>query len=563
MKSKWRFLSSLFLLVTINLGAGLSLAQANVDIPELTWDRGRQQTITLGGKTEQKLWTIYLEKNGTSLKFERSSQNESGFYVYSVDIPDNFAIGKYSVIVRGPGTSDTLVAVVNISPTIFYDPLTDPEKVGFLAVAAFTLIAFFSGNRQEEERNQEEEDSSNLGSVDTNYMAVGSSHRGLGDEFGIGKSQFSKKVDFLRHSYISLLAPKSQLLTRVIADSSYLQSIIGIASLILPMAGIALGITVGIENSGAPSLIPTSIGLMIAIIVLAIYDSMAGLLASVSYFVVLLVQGRIDSASDIQAILGLSILWFTPILSAAATRPLRRAISEWSAWERATDILVSAAVTGWAVKSMALAVDGFAKEKTLISAYADQIALIAVGNIVIRYIFEEIAMRFTPARLDFLSPPKIRKQEYQAFLFSLGLKLITFLFFMFGFFGFSWQIFVASAILVIPAFLKYFDSKYPNFPLLFQLIPGGIPSIIFMSYLGLVASLYINSLPLLAEDKSKTILVLASIPSLLVSLLKLFGRSPKPGDVRWYRRNRWKIPYRLFGPVFLGISVLIMSGKLP
>ena len=37
----------------------ITIAQA-VDTPELTWQRGRQQSITLGGNTAEKLWQIKL-----------------------------------------------------------------------------------------------------------------------------------------------------------------------------------------------------------------------------------------------------------------------------------------------------------------------------------------------------------------------------------------------------------------------------------------------------------------------------------------------------------------------
>jgi hypothetical protein len=45
-------------------------------------------------------------------------------------------------------------------------------------------------------------------------------------------------------------------------------------------------------------------------------------------------------------------------------------------------------------------------------------------------------------------------------------------------------------------------------------------------------------------------------------LLKLFGRSPKSGDVRWYRRDSMKIVYRIFGPIMLLIASLITVGVI-
>jgi hypothetical protein len=182
--------------------------------------------------------------------------------------------------------------------------------------------------------------------------------------------------------------------------------------------------------------------------------------------------------------------------------------------------------------------------------------------VVVRYLLEEFATRFTPARLEFLSPPKLKSQDLDSFLFSLAVKALIFIFFMLGFFGFSWQILVAIATLTIPSLLKRFDKYLPNSPTLFQIIPGGVPSIIVMSFIGTSFSNWVNSLPLLATDKSKTIVVICSLPGFLVSLLKLFGRSPKPGDVRFYRRDSMKIIYRIFGPIMLLIASLITVGLI-
>jgi hypothetical protein len=133
---------------------------------------------------------------------------------------------------------------------------------------------------------------------------------------------------------------------------------------------------------------------------------------------------------------------------------------------------------------------------------------------------------------------------------------------MFGFFGFSWQILAATTFLTFPSLLKRFDKRLPNLPTLFQIIPGGVPSIVVMSFVGTAVSNWANSLPLLAAEKSKTILVICSLPGFFISLLKLFGRSPKPGDVRFYRRDSMKIFYRIFGPLMLLIASLITIGVI-
>jgi hypothetical protein len=564
MKSKvfvTNLLAVIFLLLVTPIAAAL-------DTPELTWDRGRQQSITLGGNTSSQLWQIKLEGAGKSLKFDQSSKNKDGFIVYTIEIPQDLPVDRYKVLVYSQATDVSTVAYVNISPTIAYDPLGDPKKVGVIAVIAFTLLTFFTGNRSESQSNEQsneedqEDDPSALGSVDTAYMGVGATKRGRGDLLRIGRSKLTQQLDLLRHVFVSNTAPRSPLFMRILADSTYLQAISGLLVVIMPLIGIGLGISIGLGTDLNNSLIPTSLGLMIGILILALLDALAGLTAFVTYFLFVLLSGNISSFTDIQSLLGLSLLWFTPALAAGATRPLRRAASEWDIWERVTDILVSTLITAWAIKGMVLAIDGFAKEKTQIATHSDLLAIIGGGLIVIRYLLEEFATRFTPTRLEYLSPTKVKRQDLDAFLLSLFVKALIFILFMIGFFGISWQILAATAILIIPEALKRVSNSFPNIPALFQIIPGGVPAIIVMSFIGTTFSNWANSLPLLASDKSKTIVVLCSLPGFVISLLKLFGRSPKSGDVRWYRRSSMKLLYRFFGPITLLIASLITTGVI-
>ena len=85
---------SYFLLSFTFLFIGSSAAQA-VDVPDLSWERGRQQSVTLGGDTKSVLWNISLEGFGQSIPFSRSSVNDAGFIVYSIEIPEKLPVGRY------------------------------------------------------------------------------------------------------------------------------------------------------------------------------------------------------------------------------------------------------------------------------------------------------------------------------------------------------------------------------------------------------------------------------------------------------------------------------------
>ena len=555
---------SYFLLSFIFLFIGSSAAQA-VDVPDLSWERGRQQSVTLGGDTKSVLWSISLDGFGQSLPFSRSSVNDAGFIVYSIEIPEKLPVGRYQIVVRGPNTPATTTGYVNILNTVAYDPLSDPRGIGVIAVAAYTLLAFFAGNKSESENTdqQEEEDSSALGSVDTNYQGIKIKHRGRGDDSVFVRSSFALTLDGWRHLAVLTMARRSPLTMRVSADGSYLQAVIGPLAIVLPVLGISLGAWLGTLTNLTNSLIPTAISVVLLIVIVGILDAFSGLLAFISYLLVIITRGGVDNVADIRTLLGFSLLLFTPSLAAGATRPLRRARDDWDLWERVTDVLVSTLLTSWAIRSMVLAIDGFARQKTDLATHSTLFAIVGGTFIFIRYGLEEFVSRYAPARMQYMTPAKVASQDFDSFLVTQAVRAGLFIFFMFGFFGFTWQIFAAVAILVVPSILKRFDSKLPNIPVLFQIIPGGIPSIVVMSFIGFTFSNWVNTLPLLAEDKTKTIVIITSIPGLVIGLLKLFGRSAKPGDSRWYRRDNMKWLYRTGGPVMLAVALLITIGVIP
>jgi hypothetical protein len=135
-----------------------------------------------------------------------------------------------------------------------------------------------------------------------------------------------------------------------------------------------------------------------------------------------------------------------------------------------------------------------------------------------------------------------------------------FLFLSVSFFGLSWQLWVALGLFVAPLLMGLIKNKLPNVPILYQLIPVGIPSIIFMTILGKFYSGWVDSLQITAEDKARTIFLIMSIPGFVFMILKSFGRKPRTGDERWYMRPQFEYFYKLMGPIFLIIAMGMTLG---
>lgn len=525
----------LFFLLFFSLQlAGLSIA-FSADTPSLTWERGREQTITLGGDTASKLWKLILvDSAGASLPFIRSSANSAGFYIYSIDLADGLNEGNYQIMTQGPDLRVSLVANVVVVPITNYNPLQDPRGVGALAVVAFTLLSLFSGtSKPDEESNDpnnsdgsdgESADDAALGSVDAEFEETGSA--GGRDRWGYGAWGIVKSLDYLRFFATSSTSKKSRLMTRIIADGAYFQSLFGPLTLILPMAAIVLGLSLGMSSDLATSLVPTSVGLLLAIIIIGIFDSLSGAIAILTFALTALVQGLVNTLTDLRTVLALSFIAFTPILIASAMRPPRRAALQWSPWKQTSDVVIASLLTGWAVKSMILALDGFSHQKNPIAAQSNFFGLVAGVAIAVRYLLEGFSLRYVRARLAFLTPPAPPLDSMNRLLMNLTTKAGLFLLFTSGFFGLNWQIFMAATILLLPTYLARYSYRFPNLPVLFKLIPTGLPGLIFLTLTGIALSHWVNSLLLLTSDKTKTMVVILSLPAFIHSLLRLFGRYP-------------------------------------
>jgi len=561
------------LLLSIFSSLGITAASA-ADIPSLYWERGRQQTITFGGESAAEKWSIRLVGPGVTQSFKRSSVNSNGFYVYSVNLPRDQKLGEYRVLVSSADRMDEVVAYVTISKAISYNLLGDPEALGVLAVVLTTILSTLSINRSNlggsdgfDEGNpddpaQQEDNTGSIESIGSEVLAVSDSERGPLDELRLARFPLVATIDASRHSWIQAMAPRSRAWMRIIADASWLQAIVGPLALIAPILGLSLGFTIYVLSDFSESVIPVFSPALLALFALGVFDAMAGAIGGLTLLVSIIATGNLQTTADLRGLMGLTVIFFLPVLIAGATRPLRRQPKFNDKWERATDYLVTPVLSFWAIKSLITAIDGFVQQQTELSKSATTLALISSALLLARLLCEDFAQKIAPARIEYLSAPNVRRMDSYYQIVSVGVKTLIFLFFMYGFLQYSWQGFVAIAFLVAPQIIKIYADKLPNFPLLFQIIPGGVPGVVFTALLGFAVSNWVNSLPLIAEDKSRTIFVLVGIPGFVLSLLKLFGRAPKEGDIRWYRRDRYKALYRVGGVAMFAAALSLVSGVL-
>lgn len=142
-KMSKKLLSLLFL----SLFSVLSIPSAHaLDIPILTWERGKVQNIVVGNASQQKNWTIkLLSERDAVVTFKPSKVNSNGFIVYSGDLPSDLPLGQYSVIVFGDGSGGgTQISQVRVITLRHFSILDSSHDIGNLGICLTFILVFLS-----------------------------------------------------------------------------------------------------------------------------------------------------------------------------------------------------------------------------------------------------------------------------------------------------------------------------------------------------------------------------------------------------------------------------------
>ena len=115
------------------------------DIPLLSWERGKQQNIVLGGSSTNAGWRIFLVAPGQSdREFTSSLPNKAGFVVYSIELPNTLPLGGYSVEARTKGSTKSTVAAVNVIARTYYTISSIPTDLRLLFILYTLIISTFA-----------------------------------------------------------------------------------------------------------------------------------------------------------------------------------------------------------------------------------------------------------------------------------------------------------------------------------------------------------------------------------------------------------------------------------
>jgi hypothetical protein len=147
MKNNFRLLAAFLFLATFFF-TPLAIA---ADIPLLTWEKGKSQSVVLGGGNIDNNWKVFLKSSDAKLiELTPSISNQAGFIVYSLNVPRDISEGAYSVITKGDSSPETLVAAIEIVEMQRYEITRVPGDLLFFLLSLalwFSALAALRGKQ--------------------------------------------------------------------------------------------------------------------------------------------------------------------------------------------------------------------------------------------------------------------------------------------------------------------------------------------------------------------------------------------------------------------------------
>lgn len=474
-----------------------------------------------------------------------------------------------------------------------FDPISQPKKTLEVQVAAFaalTVLAVggatggFSGfstantgsfsderfrlyARREEleepanstnEEDEKEREKQDLEAIESEQLKRLEKKEGRGDLAGTWKLPMTPLLDSV-FIVSALRASKfSPVLSRIFYDGNYLRAMIGSLATLLYPIGLLLGV-IALNDVGAQALPPSWL-LFSAIIILGVFDAFAGFLTASVFFIGVLVNGNLSSRDELLTVVGTIAVFFAPALIASAFRPFRREIrSSADKWERLTDYLLAAVLTGWSISKMIGSLSGLASIQLPITFFAFKIGVVAAVAVAVRLAGEDCAIYMFPVRLAALHPELSHPSKIQISL-AIAFKTAAFAFLAEPFIGNSIQLWLGILLFLLPKVISItVAGQLPKSELIHRLLPKGALKIVVMVFVGTLFTKWVQSF---YQDPTQFLrwgFVILGIPGLILQSASFFADRNAP--INWKYEGTGRIFYRVGGVIIFFLIVEIALGK--
>lgn len=471
-----------------------------------------------------------------------------------------------------------------------FDPISQPKRTLETQIAAFAALSVlaaggavgafgsahldssfdarerFYARREEldrslsEEENQSEEDKERqeLEAIDSEHLKT---YERVGiheDSRGGWNWPLTQKLNAAFVVGAQKSSRFSPAVSRIFYDGNYLRAMFGsIASLLHPI-GILLGLA-ALVNVGAQALPPMWL-LFSAIMVLGVIDAFAGFLAATVFLLGTVFTGHVSSRDELLTVIGAIAVFFAPALIASAFRPLRRQVrNSVDRWERLSDYLLAAVLTGWTVTKMVGSLAGLSGIQLPITVFAFKIGIVAAIAVAIRLAGEDLATYNYSLRVAALHPKLEHPSKNQLFLTAI-FKSAIFAFLAEPFIGNTIQLWLGVMLFILPKIVAITVSeKFPKSKTLHKSIPKGALKIVVMVIVGSVFGKWIQSL---YQDPAEFIawgFVLLGLPGLALQFINFFA--DRSASMNWKYEGSARYLYRIGGALIFFCIIEIALGR--
>jgi hypothetical protein len=381
---------------------------------------------------------------------------------------------------------------------------------------------------------------------------------GIGDRSRTWRAPFTNSTDatFISASLsISRFAP---ILGKILSDASYLRAMLGSISLLTLPAAIYLGIQALITSDSQP--IPPIWQVFVAIALLTLADSFAGLIAVLIYSLGVFVSGNVNSLSAVLTVFTISAICVSPALMANAFRPFRRKVDgDHTFWERTVDYALGTVLTAWTISGIINALNAISGKQLAIVGYSTQIGVIVGVGILVRMLLEDLATYLYPNRSAQVAVDLPKPSPLQQYV-SITIKALIFALIMNTFVGSNLPLLIGTVFFLVPSIAKMsFGHLLPKSRILYLAIPKGALRIVVMTIVGTFFATFAENLFADPQVFLTWGFVLLSIPGFVLGLLGLITDDKNAVTLRDDKFGKWI--YRIVGVYVFYLILQIAQGK--
>jgi hypothetical protein len=492
---------------------------------------------------------------------------------------------------------ELLEGITNPEDLPNYNPISEPEKAAETQVAGFAALSVLSagGAAAAAVAGGSSSGGSSSGGADSPGKGGGSSSKGIsrpreeeedeeapftpedaakgkrrlngvfaGVALGIGDRSRTWRAPFTNQTDAGFMAAAisasrfAPLLGKILNDASYLRAILGSLSLLTIPAAIVLGIQALVTSDSQP--IPPVWQIFVAIALLTLVDSFAGLVAVLIYSLGVFVSGNINSLSGVLTVLTVSAICVSPSIMASSFRPFRRKVSAGHTfWDRAVDYVLGTVLTAWTISGFINSLNAISGKQLAILAYATTIGAIIGVGIFVRMVLEDLATYLYPNRTAQLAVDLPKPAPLQQYI-SMTIKALIFAVVMNTFVGFNLPLLIGTVLFIMPNLAKLrVGHLLPKSRMLHFAIPKGGLRIVVMTALGTLFARFSENLFTDPQVFLTWGFVLLSIPGFILGLLTLVSDDKDSSTLREDKVGKWI--YRIVGVYVFYLILQIAQGK--